>query len=466
MFFNRVNSYIKATVFYIIGNGIGQGLLLLSTIVFTRIMSRTDYGLYSTYYSTVSLFTTLVGANLYHAVNNAYIDYKNDIHEFRASNLFLSTLVFFSISMIFIVLNFFVGFPFFFVIAALLHSFSFFVITFYNNSANMENRFIAKSVLLILPNLFQIVLSIVFIMTLPISSLNARVIGSTLGVAVCSSFAYITMIKGHTKLINKEYWVYALKISVPSILTSISSMIMSQSDHIMITVFRNANETAVYSLVYYVGYIIFAIIQAVDGVVKMWIFNTLDRGNIKNVRLIQKWYLFSFSTIVVGILMVAPEIVKLLSPKSYWNFHYIGPFVIGSFIMSMYNLYGNEGLYYKKTGQLAICISIAAVVNLILNFFMINLLGGIGAAISTAISYFIVFLGEMFFEKKWFYNLFCKKYFFVSLAFVMVVSLIFELIYSNIVLRYSFYMVLLITALVYATINKKEWKSIAIKNGG
>ena len=122
MLINKVNSYVKATFFYILGNGIGQGLILLSTIIFTRVMSKTDYGLYSTYYSVVSIMTTLVGANLYHAVNNAYIDYKKEVHRFRASNLFLSTLVFLGASAFCLILNFVIGnrFSYFIMICLLI----------------------------------------------------------------------------------------------------------------------------------------------------------------------------------------------------------------------------------------------------------------------------------------------------------------------------------------------------------
>ena len=70
----QINVYVKSSFFYILGNGVGQGLMLLSTIVFTRIMSKEGYGQYSTYYSFVSILTSIIGANLHSSINNAYID--------------------------------------------------------------------------------------------------------------------------------------------------------------------------------------------------------------------------------------------------------------------------------------------------------------------------------------------------------------------------------------------------------
>ena len=78
---------------YFIATVIGQGMTFLGIIVFTRLMSQADYGNYSTYYAYVSIFTVLIGANLFYALNNAYIDKKNEIKEFRKSVLILSTII-------------------------------------------------------------------------------------------------------------------------------------------------------------------------------------------------------------------------------------------------------------------------------------------------------------------------------------------------------------------------------------
>ena len=41
--------YAKASIYYILANIVGQGVVLLSSAVFTRMMSKVDYGLVSTY---------------------------------------------------------------------------------------------------------------------------------------------------------------------------------------------------------------------------------------------------------------------------------------------------------------------------------------------------------------------------------------------------------------------------------
>lgn len=461
----KINSYFTASIFYMLGNGFGQGLMMLSSIIFTRIMTKGDYGLYSTYYSVVSILNTIVGANLFNGLNNAYLDYKSDIKSYRASNLFLSTLVFLSVSVVCVIINllFLKKLSYFLMFMALVHAYSFFVVNYYNYSANMENKYIVKSILLVLPNLLQILLSIMFIMLLPTSGVNARVIGSTIGVGSCATIVYYIMIKGNKKLVNKEYWKYGLLISVPSVFSSISYMLMSQFDHIMVTRFCGAEETAVYSLIYNIGYMLVAVMQATNGVLTAWLFNSLHSNNTKNIREIQKWYLFVYAIFAIGLLMIAPEIIKILGPESYWNFDYISPFVIGSFFMVMYSFYTTEALYHKKTIAVALHVCSAALINIVLNYLLIPRFGGVGAAYTSAFAYFVLFLILQIYGNKLDKNLFSKKYFLIFALIVVISSVIFKFVYSNVVLRYGIFSSILFAGLIYLYLKKDALLRLAKK---
>lgn len=463
----KFNSYINATIFYIFGNGIGQGLILLSTIIFTRIMTKEGYGIYSTYYSTVSILNTLVGANLFNGLNNAYIDYKDDIHNYRSSNLFLSTLIFLGISVICICGNLIIGqaLPFFLIVMALIHAYGFFIINYYNNSANMENRYVVKTILLILPNVFQVLFSIILILSIPSQEVNARVIGSTLGISVCAFVAYIAIIKGH-KLVNTEYWKYGLRISVPSVLSSISSMVMTQSDTIMVTAFKGAEETAIYSLVYYIGYILYAVQQATNGVLQAWTYRTLDSKDYSKIKKVQKWYLYAFMVMALFLLMTAPEIVKILSPKNYWHFYYVGPFVLGSYLMVMYGFDSIVGMFHKKTTTISIIVLIAAVVNLALNAVFIPIYGGVAATVTSVTAYIIMFILFRILGNKLNKGLYSNKYFLLSFIAVLSACIMFEFIYSFLLIRYIVYSILLIISFIYVFLKKDEVFSIIKQQKG
>ncbi len=458
-----MNPVMKASIFYVFGNGLGQGLILLGTVLFTRLMSKEDYGVYSTYYSLVSILTTVVGANLFVGLNNGYVDYADRIRNFRASILLLSSVVFGMLSGVVLIGSIVLGgdTPIYLIVFALLHAYAFFVVNYYCNSANMENRYKAKTLFMILPNLCQVSFSVIVLLMLQGTfELQGRVIASTLGVTVCAVYAYIYIIRGEKNLINKEYWKYALDISVPSIFSSISYMVMQQSDKVMITEFYGASETAVYSLVYYIGYILYAVLQATNGVWQSWLYRALDSDRLENAKKAQKWYLFLLAMMAFGLYMIAPEIVKILAPESYWNFNYVAPFVVSSCLMAMYSFYTTIGTFYKKTGKVSMCVAIAAVVNIVLNYLLIPIFGGIAAAYTSAAAYVVLFILSRNLVQKIRKGIFLGKYFALFLTAVVLGAALFLFIYPYVIVRYAAFIFLLILCLIYAYKNKDEILSL------
>ena len=454
---SKINPMLKASIYYIIGNAFGQGMILLGNVIFTRMMCQTDYGIYSTYYSMVSIFTTIVGANLFVGLNNGYIDYKREIRKFRSSVLFLSTIIFGGITFVCFVGNslFHFGSSPLILGFALVHAYSFFIVNYYNNSATMENQYRKKTFFLIVPNVLQILLSVVFILLVKEHGLEARIVGSTLGVAVCAVFLYIPMLKERV-FFDKEYWCYALKISVPSVLSSISYMLLQQCDKVMITRLYSAAENAVYSLVYYVGYILYAVLQATSGVWQAWMYRALDTGNIQNMKKVQKWYLFVFGQMAFGLYMIAPELVKILAPSSYWNLDYVAPFILGSCLMVMYSFHTGVGMFYKKSAKVSICVLIAAIANLILNYFLIPQYGGVAAAYTSVVAYIILFFISRNLSRKLNQKLFSDKYFIVFFGAIVGGGIMFQMLAEDILLRYIVYIMILLSSLGYMVTRRDE----------
>ena len=456
---NGINKYVKSSTLYIFGNGIGQGLVFLSSYVFTRIMTKDDFGLYGNYYSIVSILATLVGSNLFVGLNIAYIDFKNDIKRYRSSNLFLSTLILLGISGISFIVNLLIkqSWPIYLLVFALLHAYGFFIINFYNYSANMENKYWSRTLMLILPNVLQIGLSILFIFKLPFSDMNSRVLGSVCGIFGCGVVLYAIMLKQGKCIYHKEYWSYGLKVSVPSVLSSISYMVMINLDNVMVTHFNGPSAAATYMFVYNIGYILYAITQATGSALQAWLYRSLASANISNAKVVQKWYLVLFAIFAIGLLMISPEVIKFMSPESYWSFEFVGPFVIGSYLMVMYSFYSIVGEFHKKNLSLSIYVCITAIVNSVLNYILIPHFGGIAASLTTVFSYLLLFVLMRSLSQRLNKNLFSDKYFIVSFILVILCAVLYEFLYSLILIRYIIFVTILILIVLYSFVKRLEW---------
>lgn len=457
------NAYISASFIYILANGLGQGTTLLSNIFFTRYMSQTDYGLYSNYYSYVALLVPFVGMNLYFGLTNAYIDYKKEIHKLRSSVLLLSIVGFFVTLIVMLSLKAVVGIslPYICIVLAIAHAYGFFAVNYYIQSMNMENRFISKGLMLAAPNILQALVAALFV--LYCSNYISRAIGSTLGVCFCGIVGIILILKAAVPSINFEYWKYILKISLPAILGSVAAMVMQQCDKVMITSLIGAEETAVYALVYNIGYILYAVEQATGGVWQVWLYNTLHNKFYGNIPRVQKWYMFFMVMLATVLYMVSPEIIKILSPENYWCFEYIIPFVLGAYMMLVYSMEISIIQYRKKTYVTSAIVVLAAFTNIVLNYIGIPLYGGIGAAYASVLCYLLIFVLAGTYLHYIGESYLCGKYLFGYIVFVLVLGVLFSFVQEIGWMRYIGFGIVIISEMLYIVCKKDELEALFAK---
>ena len=419
-------------------------------------MSQTDYGLFSNYYSFVSLLVPFAGMNLYVALTNAYIDYKDDIHNYRSSMLLLSLLGLAVTASAMLLIKLFIGLSLTWicVLLAVAHAYGFFLVNFYIYSMNMENKYIAKGLMLSVPNVLQVIFAAIALVIC--NTYVSRAIGGTLGILLCGLFSVVLILRKSKPTIHLEYWKYALRISVPAIIGSVSAIIMQQCDKVMITSMAGAEVNAVYSLVYYTGYILYAVQQATSGSWQVWLFNTINKKKVVNIPKIQKWYLFSMTVLGTMLYMVSPEIVKILAPSNYWHFEYVIPFIIGSYFMLMYSIQIAVIYYEKKTGIVSGIVSVAALINIVLNYILIPRFGGVGAAYTSVISYLFIFIVcEIYLKKK-------RQYYFKdiyngsNILVIVLLGVLFYFVKNTIILRYSLFLLVLVAEALYFFLKKDE----------
>ena len=76
---------LKAGIWYTICNFAIRGINFITTPFFTRLISKSDYGLYSNYASWLSLLTILTTLDLYTSVSRAKFDYEDNLDNYISS---------------------------------------------------------------------------------------------------------------------------------------------------------------------------------------------------------------------------------------------------------------------------------------------------------------------------------------------------------------------------------------------
>lgn len=448
---DKGKKYLTASIYYVIGNVIGQGVVLLSSSIFTRMMSKEAYGLVNTYAAWVLVLNTFIGLNLFITVRNAYIDYYERYEEFVSSVLLLSleafcvftTVILAGIKLLHIQVDLFV------VLLAAVQAISLHTINYEMAVQAMQNKYKQRTLLMIFPNCVHTILSILLIFWYTDNQYYAKIIGNMFGLFVFAISIIIWRFSHKKPKYVAEYWKYALSISLPAILNTLSDLVLIQSDRIMLTELVGADETAVYSLVYNIGAVIYALYTAINGAWAAWFYKNLAKNEEQKIKRIQTIYLYGFIVLTIGILTVSPEVIKILSPESYWQgINYVNLIVMASFLMFEYAFFTTYLMYRKENGIIAVNTVMAAVLNIGLNYYFIPRYRGVGAAVATIISYIILYLLHYRVIRKQGTECFCLRKMFLGIGIIAGYAGLFYFIQNQLVIRSIVVGVLLIIVLM------------------
>jgi O-antigen/teichoic acid export membrane protein len=387
----------KAGAGYIIGNYLLKGITFLSAPLFTRILTTADFGLYSTYSAYMSIFYIIIGLALQSSINTAKYKYKEDLDSFVSSIVLLMLL---STGIWLLVANSFFGvyeewFGFDRVIlnCLIFHCLGYALIQVFNVyvSLNYSVRdFFKMSAFNAVLNL---VLSVALILTVFSSERYiGRIIGSFVPMGLIGLYIVLYFFKKARPHYNGGYWRYSLRYSLPIIPHGIAQVILGSFDRIMIKNMENADAAGIYSFSYTVSSLFSVASSSLDKVWRPWGYEKMHEGDYEAIKKQATKYTFGMAMFAAMIMMVSPEIIKVLGDEAYWDSTAcVIPVIIGTYFIFLYTLPSLVEYVHEKTVYIAVGSIGAAVMNIILNYIFIPIFGYVAAAYTTMITYALSF---------------------------------------------------------------------------
>lgn len=383
----------KAGFYYLIGTLFNKGIAFITVPIFTRILSTEDYGIVTTYNSWVAIASMVTSLALYAAIRTGFVDYESKVNDVLSA-LTNFILLYGSCMTLFVLIGVYI-LPFSVDIAlvafCMVQSVAYGIVENLSMYFMMKYRYKIRTVILVLPNLLSTIIAVLLInFVLQEKLYFGRIVPNASINLLFGIYALIYIFKHSRIRFSKEYLEYGLKISIPLVLHGISLNILSQSDRAMITMLRDASETGIYGLIYNFSMIATVFTTALDGIWVPYFTEKMKVGDYDGLNSFSKKYIKLMALIILGVILLAPEIVKLMAPVVYWEgIRIIPPIVLSNYIIFLYTLYVNIEYYHKKTFFIMINTSIAALSNIILNLIFIKLFGYVGAAYTTILSYLI-----------------------------------------------------------------------------
>lgn len=461
------NKLIKSSVWYTISNFLLNSVSIITTPIFTRVLSLEEYGLFNNFLSIYSILSVVITLNLQSTLIRARYDFENDKKSYTTNLIYISFFVtFFCI----IISNcFFKYIEQYLAIDRFMMNMMFITFLFLPaiNIFQVWQRIdfqYKKSVLIsFLISIGNVALSLLLVFIMD-NKLYGRILGTllpTIFIGMIITFYYFH----NSRTFNSLYIKYALKICLPYIPHLLSLNVLNALDKMMITKMCGEEFNALYSIAVSCGLIVTILINALNSSFSPWLGDQLHYKNYSKIRKVSYIYIFIFVIFAIANMLFAPEILLILGGESYIDAITLIPVIVaGGVCQLLYTMYVNIEQFEKRTIGMAIASCIAALLNFVLNFICINCFGYQAAAYTTFLSYLFLLIFHFLLVKR--INLtfvYDTRYIICVIGFIVIFMLISQILYKLILIRLIFIMIffLLIAFLfVYVLKNKDHFNYI------
>lgn len=402
----KKSSLLKSGFWYTCANFFLKGVNFISIPVFVQMMSVKDYGFINNFTAWTLIVTYFVGMNLNVAVNNANFEFKKNIDAFMSSVLFLGIIIGMALTVLTMIA--FSLWPKFFglskivVFCVLLQSFSMFVVTFQSAFYMINNKYFQNIILSFFSTVANFGVSLFFMFTIYSSNVAlGRVYGSTFGLALLALYLCFRILLRGRNIVNVEYWLYALKISIPVIPHSLGNILLSQFDRIMITNTVGNNAAGIYSYAYNISTVINVLWLSMNNAWIPWFYSKMKAMQYEIIRKVMGDYIRLFSFLSVIAINMLIDVGRLMGQSTYIvGIKLIVPISLGYFFIFLYGFAVNTEFFYKKTVFIGAITSMSAALNVLLNLYFIPKYGYVSAAYTTLVTFVFQFCTHAFMGYK------------------------------------------------------------------
>lgn len=408
------------TILNLLGTLIYQGINFLLTPYLTRALDTANYGMVTVYTSWVNVLVPIIGLTSLAVIPHIKLQIKKEDHKDYLSSLLglslVSFVVIFLLSLLMMpLLVKSMQFSSTVIVLLLLQSFGMAIVNFAVAYCVQYQKTIFQFGINIGLSIVTCVLSIWFIQM--IGDESARYMGRIIGYSV-PNFLIAILIYGiflskSKRLFEVKVWKFALPICLPIILHSLSSVVLSQCSRIMVQKMDGFDAAGVFGFIYNIASLISVLWVSLNNAWVPIYYKMLDEKKYDLIYTRAQRYMFFFTCIFCGFILVSPEILKIMGDKAYYSGIPTMPIIsLGMYFIFLYSFAVNFKTINKKTASIAIGTVTSAIVNIVCNFLLVPIWGIWGAAAATLIAYIVLFLFHEFTVKEVLYKYgFTMKFF-------------------------------------------------------
>ncbi len=396
---------LKAASWYTVGNILIKGVSFFVLPIFTRLMSTHEYGIYSVYTSYLTIFETIILLGLSSTIAIAKYAKEVDFDSYMSTILVIPTgLTVICMAVINLAISVFGNIL---SMDAVLWNCLFItsatgaICSIIGARLVIDGKYMLCMSYSGIHTIGNVVISLVLCYT--IYRTNdvhlARVYGSTAAAILSMIFLLIAT---KTKItIQKVNLKYAMAWGVPLLFHTVATVILTQSDRILIRYMDSYSSAGIYAVATTIITIPMVLQQSLNQAWTPWFYGKLDKKDYHQIRWLNNRYIILYGIIIAGFMLLAPDVIHLFTADSYWSCIFsLIPLAISVFAELMYSIPTSVEYYNKKTTYIMTATLITVALNIVLDVIFIKIFGYHGAAYATALSKTILFLMHLHFARK------------------------------------------------------------------
>ncbi len=447
-YYRSISIVAKATLWFVICSILQKSISLITTPIFTRMMSTEQYGQFSLYNSWLQIFTIVTTLRLNGAVFNKGMSlYKDDRNTYTSTMQIISFGLAIFCSIVYLIFrdafNGLTDFPTYIMIALFAELAVTPAIDFWTVKKRYEYQYRSVVFRTIAMAVINAILGIILVYYSKEKG-YARIL-SCIFVNLCFGIVlFFSNLKNSKTWFRPEYARFAILFNIPLLLHYFSQYILDQFDRIMVQKMVSTAAAGIYSVAYNVGLLLRIVTTSINNALVPWQYEKLEKREYK--RLDDTMFAIFCFVAACSVLLacIAPEIMRILADKEYYEGVYvIPPVAMGLFFSFVYTLFANIEFFYNAN-KFSMYISAAgAATNVVLNYICIKMFGYIAAAYTTLICYVLFALGHYIYTMRCLRKadinakLFQSKRMVILSVMVIISGMVISFTYEQIILRYG-----------------------------
>lgn len=392
---NKKRQLAKNTLIIFLGKVSTQLISFFLLPLYTGYLATKEYGLVDLIQTYVTLLVPIITLELEMSIFRWLIDSRGkekDTKKLISNNFFVLFISLSIFSILYVIVTSFINIPFRWLILV-----DIIICVLSGNFLQIARGFgktLDFSISCMLTGLTTVLSNIVMICHFNMGA-DGMIISMALANFVCTLYLFIRLKLYRMinfKLVDKKLLKDMYKYSIPLIPNNVSWWIVNVSDRTIISFILGSSFNGLYAISNKFS----TIISSLTGVFNLsWSesaalhINSPDRDEFFSD--VFNTIMKLFTAMGVGMIACMPFVFPLLINSKYNDaYNYIPYLVLGSVFNVAICLYSQVYLAKKLSRQVATTAVIGAVINILINIVFIKYIGLYAAAISTAISYFVM----------------------------------------------------------------------------